>query len=76
MSDGWYTERCGSYTRGPAHTFPVFRRSSIMSPSALGESQLWFYVRVCGVQTPVRSSFHSLIRELSQRAISAEKYLR
>jgi hypothetical protein len=64
MSDGWYNERCGISTGGP------------VSPGAPGDSQLWSYLRVCGVQILVRSSFHSLIRESSQRAISAEKYLR
>jgi hypothetical protein len=76
MSDGWYTERCGSYTRGSARTFAIFRRSAIMSPSAPGDSQPWSYLRLCGVQTLVRSSFHSLIHQSSQRAISAEKHLR
>jgi hypothetical protein len=71
MSDGWYTERCGSYTRGPAHTFPVFRRSSIMSPSALGDSQLWF-LRSC-----LRSSDsgEELVSQSDSRVI-AESYLR
>jgi hypothetical protein len=72
MSDGWYTEGCEICTWGSAYTLAIFRRSAIMSPCASGDSQLSLYLRVCGIQILVKSSFHSLTRESSQRATYPE----